>query len=231
MTTASSAPVSAADFGSRFSAFVVDALLLFSAQWIIFIVLSRQLQAVGFTSTEPCAAMGATMCEGPSTALWALLLLVFVATSTGYHAVFEGRYGATPGKRWMGLTVTDNNGAGPVGLTVALLRSVVRQLFWLSPLFLFEASPLFLGLPTAPFVLVPLLALGVFVLGAFRSDGLAGHDLAARTMVVRTDRMAVRQPPAETSETTSLSTPAYVPPFSPLATTSSLLKTQKNPHD
>ncbi len=215
MTTASSAPVTAADFGTRFSAFVIDALLLFSAQWITIIVLSRQLQAVGLTSTEPCVPAGVAMCEGPSTALWALLLLVFVASSIGYHAVFEGHYGATPGKRWMGLTVTDNNGAGPVGLSVAGLRSVVRQLFWLSPLFLFEASPLSLGLPAALFVLVPLLTLGVFVLGAFRSDGLAGHDLAARTMVVRADRMTVGQPPAKTAETTSQSISAHMPPFSP----------------
>jgi len=217
MMTASSAPVPAADFGTRFSAFVIDALLLFSAQWIIFIVLSRQLQAVGFTSTQPCVSTGVAMCEGPSTALWALLLLVFVATTTGYHAVFEGRYGATPGKRWMGLTVTDNNGAGPVGLAVALQRSVVRQLFWLLPLFLFEASPLSLGLPAVFFVLVPLLTVGVFVLGAFRSDGLAGHDLVALTMVVRTDCMAVRQPPTKIVEPTSKSTPAHVPPFSPLS--------------
>jgi uncharacterized RDD family membrane protein YckC len=215
MTTASSAPVPAADFGTRFSAFVIDALLLFGAQWIIFIVVSRQLQAVGLTSTEPCVPTGVAMCEGPSAALWALLLLVFVATSIGYHAVFEGRYGATPGKRWMGLTVSDDNGAGPVGLAVALLRSVVRQLFWLSPLFLFEASPLSLDLPAALFVLVPLLTLGVFVLGAFRTDGRAGHDIAARTIVVRADRMAARQPPGRTDETTSKSTPAHVPPFSP----------------
>jgi uncharacterized RDD family membrane protein YckC len=215
MTTISSAPVPAADFGTRFTAFVIDAMLLFSGQWIIFIVLSRQLQAIGLTSTEPCVPAGVAMCEGPSTALWALLLLVFVATSIGYHAVFEGRYGATPGKRWMGLTVTDNNGDGPVGLAVALLRSIVRQLLWLSPLFLFEASPLSLGLPAALFVLVPLLTVGVFVLGAFRSDGLAGHDLAARTIVIRADHLAVRQPHAKAAETTSKSTSAHVPAFPP----------------
>mgnify|MGYP006169400279 CR=1 FL=1 len=217
MTTASSAPVPAADFGTRFSAFIIDALLLFSAQWIIFIVLSRQLQSVGLTSTEPCVQAGAAMCEGPSTALWGLLLGVFVATSIGYHALFEGCYGATPAKRWMGLTVTNINGAGPIGLRVGLLRSVVRQLFWLSPLILFEVSPLSLGLPSAIFVLVPVLCLGVFVLGAFRSDGLAGHDLVARTIVVRTAPSAVGQPSAMTAEPTPKS--SYLPASSPRSDT------------
>ena len=187
MTAASPAPVSAADFGTRFSAFVIDATLLFCAQWIIFIVLSRQLQAVGLTSTEPCTPNSVALCEGPNTALWTLLLLLYIATTVGYHALFEGRYGATPGKRWMGLHVADSNGHAPIGLAAGGLRSIVRQLFWLSPLFLFEVSPLSLGLPAILFALVPGLALLVFVIGAFRSDGLAGHDLVARTVVVRND--------------------------------------------
>ena len=199
MTAASSAPVSAADFGTRFSAFVIDALILFCGQWIIFIVLSRQLQAIGMTSTEPCVAGGSVLCEGPNTALWTLLLVVYIVTTIGYHAVLEGRYGATPGKRVMGLRVTDPNGHAPVGLAAGTLRSVVRQLFWLTPLFLFEVSPLSLGLPSVLFVLVPALTLAVFVLGAFRIDGLAGHDLVAATVVVRADDSSTTPAPTRNS--------------------------------
>lgn len=192
MTTAALAPVPTADFGTRFSAFVIDGFLLFGAQWVMFIVLSRQLQAVGMTSTEPCVAGGVALCEGPSAALWALLLLVLVGSTIGYHAVFEGRFGATPGKRWMGLAVTDQDGAGPIGMTAGAARSVVRQSFWLSLLFLFDASPLSLGLPAALFVLLPIVTLSVFVIGAFNQNGLAGHDIIAQTMVVRTDQVTVR---------------------------------------
>lgn len=205
MTTPSSAPVSTADFGTRFSAFVIDGLLLVSVQWIAFIVLSRQLQAVGLTSTSPCSEGSAALCEGPSTALWALLLVLLVGSTLAYHAVFEGRYGATPGKRWMGLAVTNLDGAGPVGMTAGLLRAVVRQSFWLSLLFLFEASPLSLGLPAPLFVLVPIVTLSVFIIGAFSPNGLAGHDLIAKTMVVRSDQVTVRP-------TSVKSHVAHVPP-------------------
>lgn len=196
MTAASPAPDSAADFGTRFSAFVIDATLLFCGQWIIFIVLSRQLQSVGLTSTEPCTPNSVALCEGPNAALWALLLVLYVATTVGYHAVFEGRYGATPGKRWMGLRVTDSKGHEPIGLAAGGLRSVVRQLFWLSPLFLFEVSPLSLGLPSILFALLPAITLLVFVIGAFRADGMAGHDLVARTMVVGAAEAPAAEAPA-----------------------------------
>ncbi len=187
MTTESSTTLSTADFGTRFSAFMVDAGLLFAAQWAIFIVMSRQLQAVGLTSTEPCAPNSVALCEGPSTLLWALLLILFVGSTVAYHAVFEGIYGTTPGKRWMRLAVVDRNGFAPIGLLAATLRSVVRQSFWLSLLFVFDVSPLGLGLPPVLFIGLPLLMLAVFVRGALHPDGLAIHDLVAKTQVVRAD--------------------------------------------
>jgi len=184
-----------ADFGTRFSAFAIDALLLFSGQWVIYIALSRQLQAVGLTSTEPCVPDAVALCEGPSTLLWALLLVFLVVSTIGYHAVFEGVYGATPGKRWMGLAVVDQARTSPIGLSAGILRSLVRQSFWLSLLFVFDASPLALGLPAVLFVGLPALTLGAFVWGAFSADGRAGHDLVAKTLVVRADQVVVRPPP------------------------------------
>ena len=105
MSSEPSSTVPAADFGSRFSAFMIDAAILFGAQWTIFIVLSRQLQAAGLTSTEPCVPNGVELCEGPSTPLWILLLAFLLISTVGYHAFFEGRYGATPGKQWMNLSL------------------------------------------------------------------------------------------------------------------------------
>ena len=184
-----------ADFGTRFSAFVIDALLLFLGQWVIYIVLSRQLQAVGLTSTEPCVPDAVALCAGPSTLLWALLLTFLVVSTVGYHAVFEGVYGATPGKRWMGLAVVDHALTSPIGLSAGILRSLVRQAFWLSLLFVFDVSPLALGLPAVFFIGLPALALGGFVWGAFSADGRAVHDVVAKTSVVRTDQVSILGPP------------------------------------
>lgn len=195
MTMQAAAGPPTADFGTRFSAFMVDAALLFAGQWLVFLVLSRQLQAVGLTSTEPCVTDGVALCQGPSTVLWAILVVLFVTTTVGYHAAFEGRYGATPGKKWMGLVVVDRRGHSPVAPRAAVLRSLVRQSFWLSLLFVLDVSPFGLGLPPALFLLVPLITLGDFVWGAVHPDGLAVHDLAAGTQVVRAEHVITRHEP------------------------------------
>jgi len=194
MATSSSAAIPTADFGSRFSAFVIDAGILFGGQWIAIIVLSRQLQAVGLTESAPCEADAARMCEGPSSVLWFLLLLFLLVTTIGYHAFFEGRFGATPGKKWMGLRVSPVQGAGPLSATSAMLRSVIRQGFWLSLFFVFDASPLGLSLPPALFIIVPFAALGLVAYGAVAADGRGVHDHVAGTQVVRADhdRRAVK---------------------------------------
>lgn len=193
MTTQAAAGPPTADFGTRFSAFMIDAALLFGVQWLVFLVLSRQLQAVGLTSTEPCVPDGVALCQGPSPVLWTILVVVFVASTVGYHAGFEGRYGATPGKKWMGLAVVDSHGVSPPAPTAALLRSLVRQSFWLSLLFVLDVSPFGLGLPPLLFLLVPLITLGDFVWGALHPDGLAVHDLVAATRVVRVEHMIPRR--------------------------------------
>jgi len=176
-----------ADFGSRFSAFVIDAALLFVVQWVVVIVAARQLQAVGLSSTEQCADNPELMCQGPSTILWLLILAFLLASTVGYHAFFEGRYGSTPGKRWMGLQVVDASTLAAVGFLNALVRSGIRQAFWLLPFVLFEASPFGLPLPAALVIILPMLALLVFVRGAWHVDGQGLHDLAAGTLVVRRD--------------------------------------------
>ena len=199
MSSSSPTEVVPADFGSRFSAFMIDASLLFVGQWMVFGVLSRQLQAVGLTKTAPCVADGVALCEGPSTALWVALFLVYLISVVGYHALFEGRFGATPGKRWMGLVVVDQDLSYPVGGTVGLLRARVRQSFWIVLLFVLEASPLALGLPALLVVILPLAALATFVRGALNSDGITFHDQLAGTQVVRKDQI----PPGASRQATA----------------------------
>lgn len=180
----------AADFGTRFSAFVIDATLLFVAQWVIFIVSSRQLQAVGLSDSGPCDADPTRICDGPSTGLWALLLSFLVVTTVGYYAVLEGRYGATPGKRWLGLEVVGIDGSRPIGVASALVRAVVRQAFWLVLFFLVDASPISISVPSVLFILLPLAAIAGVAMGAVAPDGRAAHDRLAGTLVVRSDELA-----------------------------------------
>lgn len=194
---------SPADFGSRFSAFMIDALILFGAEWIVLFVLSRQLQAVGLSSADNCSADPTLLCEGPSTAAWVILLALMLAMTIGYHAVFEGLRGATPGKFWMGLTVRGADGSSPIGLARGATRSGVRQLFWLSLLLVLDVSPISLGVGPALFLVIPAIPLVGLLVAAVAPSGRGIHDLAASTVVVHADgrTTAVRpfQPSTEDS--------------------------------
>lgn len=182
-----------ADFGARFSAFVIDAALLVGVQWIVFIVLSRQLQAVGLTQQEPCTVDANLICEGPSDAVWVVLIAALVATTFGYHAVFEGLRGATPGKHRMGLAVVTTDGASPIGLGRGLVRSLVRQSVWLALFLVLEVSPISLSVGSELFFLIPAVPLAGLVWGAFAPSGRSAHDWFAATTVVTADSLGVAQ--------------------------------------
>lgn len=187
MTVAAPGDLPTADFGTRFSAFVIDAALLFVVQWLVFIVLSRQLQAAGMTSLETCGVDLSRTCDGPSDLLWVILISVLVVSTVGYYAWFEGVLGATPGKRWMGLAVATTEGVSPIGLRAGVVRALVRQSFWLSLLFLLDVSPLAIVFPSALFVAIPVLTIGGVAMGSVTPSGQSLHDMAAMSRVVRVD--------------------------------------------
>lgn len=175
---------------------MIDAVLLFAGQWIVVAVLSRQLQAVGMTTERECSFDPGQVCEGPNTALAVLLTLIVIGFTIGYHALFEGLYGATPGKNWMGLRVEGAEGLLPVGLARSTVRSLVRQSFWIVLFLLLtlpEASALSVldfSVPALLFLVLPVAALGLVAMAAFTADGRGAHDLAAATVVVRTKPLA-----------------------------------------
>lgn len=173
----------AADFGTRFTAFMVDALVLFGAQWLIVLVLSRQLQSIGMTATEPCAPGALALCEGPSTALWVVLIAFLIVSTVGYHAWFDYVHGATPGKRLVGLRVVNAESRSPISAPTSVLRSLVRQAPWLLLWFTLDVSPFGLSLPGPVMLLLLIVAAGAMFWGAARSDARAAHDLAAGTQV------------------------------------------------
>ncbi len=176
-------------FGTRFAAWMIDACLLFGLQWIVVIVLSRQLQAAGMASAEPCSIDSPIICEGPNTALWIILFLLIVISTFGYHAWFDGAFGATPGKRWMGLRVVDAQSAArpdqpPIGLGRGVVRSFARQGVWIWAFLFLAASPISVGVPAIVFFGALGLSLLTFIVGAFTASGTSLHDLAADTAVV-----------------------------------------------
>ena len=64
---------------------------------------------------------------------WALILIGFFIIEWFYPALFEARYGATPGKRAMGLQVIHENGT-PLSWPSSLIRNLLRAADFL-PLF------------------------------------------------------------------------------------------------
>lgn len=184
---------SPADFGTRFSAFMIDAALLLAVLWVTVFVLSRQFQAAGLTAEEPCSGDPTLLCHGPSTALRVGLIMLVLLVTVGYHAVFEGLRAATPGKFFMGLSVVGIDGQAPIGLGLGIVRSIVRQSFWLSLFVVLDVSPISPSVPLGPFFIIPALALAGIVFGAIAPSGRAVHDLAASTVVVHTPDTAASQ--------------------------------------
>jgi len=64
---------------------------------------------------------------------WALILIGFFLIEWFYPALFEARYGATPGKKAMGLQVIHDNGT-PLSWPSSLIRNLLRAADFL-PLF------------------------------------------------------------------------------------------------
>ena len=184
ISPATPATATSADLGTRFSAFTIDAVLLFGGQWVAFFVLSRQLQSVGLSSNEPCSSESDLICQGPSDLAWVLLTIFAILVTVGYHAAFEGLKGATPGKRWMGLEVRGVDGGRRIGLRRGAARSIVRQLIWFALFLVLEPTPLPSSLAPGLFVIIPIVPLAGLALAAVTPSGRGAHDWAASTVVV-----------------------------------------------
>ena len=103
-----------ADLGSRFTALLLDGLVLGSALLVLWIGLPLLAAAFGGL---PRALAGV----GLALLVFASFLLVW-----GYFVYFEGlRDGQTPGKRWLGLRVVQEGGY-PVTLRAAAVRNLLR---------------------------------------------------------------------------------------------------------
>jgi uncharacterized RDD family membrane protein YckC len=160
----------------RLAAYLVDILLLFAA------IVVTQFGLNALTGGLPLRLFT----TGPRLEGW-VWLSVSLPTYL-YFALYESSArGATPGKRLLGLHVTDMAGKR-ISFGRALLRTIMKLIPWeVTHLSLFLPSPIFLdgqggflpGLITANALIVVYLAVVVMTVG---KQGI--HDLMARTMVL-----------------------------------------------
>ncbi len=117
-----------ATFGQRFGAAFLDGLFVGVLPGVILFIIGAALPK------EPaiCEKLNGDLyyCETPTGGSWAVLLLlwltVFAVTVFWYYGTLEGRQGATPGKRIVGIRVVDRDGGGPIGLGRGVGRYFMR---------------------------------------------------------------------------------------------------------
>jgi uncharacterized RDD family membrane protein YckC/uncharacterized membrane protein SpoIIM required for sporulation len=103
-----------ADLGSRFTALLIDRLILLLAQAGVFLAAALIWTSAG-GSGSLFSGMGL-----------ALAIAAFFVLQWGYFILYEGlRDGQTPGKRWMGIRVVQDGGY-PVTLEGAAVRNLMR---------------------------------------------------------------------------------------------------------
>jgi uncharacterized RDD family membrane protein YckC len=118
-----------AGLGSRFSAYLIDTLLIFTM--IVVIVIGMFLSGLGGLRFLARALRGGSGWVASSNL--ALLILFIFLIYWGYYVFFEGlNRGSTPGKKRLGIRVIRQDGL-PIGFREAALRNLVRAADMLPP--------------------------------------------------------------------------------------------------
>lgn len=185
----SSATPDPATLGLRLIAWAIDAALL-SALTGLFNI----RQAVKLLAPDGAA-------QDPFSPRWGLYVALF-AIRIAYYGIQEGRWGASPGKRLLGLRVVIAGGGQPPGVARASWRALIFFIptipTILAPLFLDPRFMLTLvSGPWAPLVsLLPLAASAALLFStARRRNGFAGvHELWSSTRVIQ--QLATSQRPS-----------------------------------
>jgi uncharacterized RDD family membrane protein YckC len=162
-------PVELAQLGERMAAFGIDFVIWFCASLLMILSLAVLLVR-GWDS--PLLAS-------------AFLLIVFILR-TLYFTFFELAWqGATPGKRLIGLRVTDRGG-GPLLPSAVIARNLMRELEMFLPFFLLLFSlggaPLWQKLGAVAWLLL------FATLPLFNRDRMRAGDLIAGTIVIALPR-------------------------------------------
>jgi uncharacterized RDD family membrane protein YckC len=117
-----------AGLGSRFSAYLIDTLLIFAM--IVIVAIAMFLSGmVGVRFVARALRTGSWLASSHM----ALLILLVFLIYWGYYVFFEGlKHGSTPGKKRLGIRVIRQDGL-PIGLREAALRNLVRAADMLPP--------------------------------------------------------------------------------------------------
>ncbi|MCB9832745.1 MAG: RDD family protein [Planctomycetes bacterium] len=156
-----------ATMSSRMGAFTIDLALIVVVNLLLLIGLAMTLDLLGF----------------------ALFMVLWFLSVNFYFPFCEYRWGATLGKRVLGVRVIDRRGA-PLSLEAILARNFLRDLeFWVPFLVLCTGGQIFADSPSPGYFLLALLWLfAMLVFPAFSRRRLRLGDYAGGTMVVEAPR-------------------------------------------
>ena len=159
----SAAPTNYANFGRRFVAFIIDYLILGTAQFIIIAPLFAMLGIGVASNVESLENMDNTQALGMTSAIMgasAIIQVVSLLVGAAYFILMESsEKQGTVGKIAMGIKVTDLNGA-QITRMAAFIRYIGR---------IISAIILFIG----------------YIMAAFTEKKQALHDMIANTLVLR----------------------------------------------
>jgi uncharacterized RDD family membrane protein YckC len=161
-----------ASVGQRFSALVIDMLIIMAAAIALILILIGAIALTGGTGMEVVGIV-------------AMLSLFFLRN--GYFLAYEmSAKAATPGKRTLGLRVASRDG-GRLRFSAVFTRNALRELELFLPLQVMVAAPF--GNVDGWIYLLTLIWCAVFVLlPLFNADRLRAGDLVAGTWVLRSPR-------------------------------------------
>src|SRR5918996_4175227 len=115
--------------GSRFSAYLIDTLLIFAM--IVIVVIGIFLSGMAGLRVMASVLKGGG--DWLASSNLALLILFVFLIYWGYYVLFEGlKRGSTPGKKRVGIRVIRQDGL-PIGFREAALRNLVRAADMLPP--------------------------------------------------------------------------------------------------
>lgn len=168
--------VTLADAGTRASAFLLDAVIIMIAGFVITIVAFLGLGGLGFDRSEPVVV--------------AWIVLIFFLRNAYFLAFEAGRGARTPGKRIMGLRVASRDGSG-LAIDQVIARNLMREIEVFLPLsmLLARAGTGVADTLTTVFGLIWALIFALFPL--FNRDRLRIGDLLAGTWVVEAPKRSL----------------------------------------
>lgn len=113
--------------GNRVVAFIIDYALIAVPLFILYFILAAAFVSTATASFDPNTG---EFNSGATTGLGIVLTIIPLLSIAAFlfFAYLLGTKGQTPGKKWMGVKVVDNDSGQPIGFGRAILRYIVQGL-------------------------------------------------------------------------------------------------------